>query len=117
MIVDDEADILLVLQKGLENNGFKVAAFSDPVDALEHFTMNQDHIDLVITDARMPVMSGFQLVREIKKLRESVPLIMISAFEIHKSEFDRVLPSTHIDGFMTKPFHLSEVMKVVETLV
>ena len=116
MVVDDESDILLVLQKGLENNGFKVESFSNPVDALEHFTANQDRINLVITDARMPEMSGFQLARKIKKLREGVKIILISAFEINKDEFDKVMPSTHIDGFMTKPFHLRDIIEEVEAL-
>jgi DNA-binding NtrC family response regulator len=113
MVVDDERDILQVLEKGLQNNGFNVVAFSDPIKALEHFEKNREDINLVVTDARMAGMSGFQLARMIKKLQEDVRVILISAFEINKEEFDKVLPSTHIDGFLTKPFRVADLVEAI----
>lgn len=113
MVVDDEVDILNVLESGLKSNGFKVIAFSDPTEALQHFKSNLESINMVITDVRMPKMSGFQFARRIKELREEVRVILISAFEINKNEFDKVFPSTHIDGILTKPFHINELLEAL----
>ena len=116
MIVDDEADILTVLEKGLDTNGFKVIGFSDPLTALQHFENNRKNIDLIITDARMPKMSGFQLARRIKDLEPDVHVILVSAFEINKTEFDKVMPHTHVDGFLAKPFLVSDLVGAIKAL-
>lgn len=57
--------------------------------------------------------SGFQLARRIKELHPVIKVILISAFEINKSEFDKILPSTKVDGFVTKPFSISELLEVI----
>src|SRR5690242_4445844 len=116
MIVDDEADILLILKKGLMQNGFEVVAFSSPVDALHYFKINSVNIYLVITEARMLEMTGFELARGIKDVDAKVRIIAISAFEINKSEFDKVMPRTRIDGFLTKPFHVTELLGAIKAL-
>jgi DNA-binding response OmpR family regulator len=64
-LVDDEADILHVLKRGLEINGFQVDAYSSSQEVLDSFKPNT--YDLAILDIRMPGLSGFQLYRGIKK--------------------------------------------------
>ena len=75
-----------------------------------------DGIDVVITDARMPQMSGFQFARRIKELRSTTRIILCSAFDINKSEFEKVMPNTRIDGFLTKPFALNELVEVISSV-
>lgn len=116
MLVDDEKEILTIVRKGLESSGFKAAGFSDPVQALQHFENGGDSFNIVISDIRMPQMSGFQLARRIKELYPEIKIVLMSAFEMNKSEFDKVLPSTHIDNFLSKPFSLSQLVKVVKAL-
>lgn len=116
MIVDDDADVVAVIEKELENYGFEVIGFTDPLQALQQLRKNPHIVDLVVSDARMANMTGFQLARTIKKTREDMSVILISAFEISKNEFDKVLPSTHVDGFLTKPFHVSELVEVIKQL-
>jgi DNA-binding response OmpR family regulator len=116
MVVDDETDVLAIVGKGLENNGFSVVGFADPIKALQHFENGGDTFDIVISDVRMPKLTGFQLARRIKELHREIKVILMSAFEINKSEFDKVLPSTKVDGFLTKPFSISQLVEVVKTL-
>jgi len=116
MVVDDETDILTVVGKGLENNGFSVVGFADPIKALQHFENGGDTFDIVISDVRMPKLTGFQLARRIKELHPEIKIILISAFEINKPEFDKVLPSTKVDGFLCKPFSILRLLEVIKSV-
>jgi len=67
LLVDDESDVCLALEKVLDENGFTVDSYDDPLLALEKFRANL--YDLVILDIKMPEMNGFALYREIKRFR------------------------------------------------
>ena len=116
LLVDDERDIAHVLKNGLESGGnnddLAVHVFTDLVLALENFQKNPQGYAIVISDIRMPGMSGFQLVREIKKLNSSVKVILMSSFEINRSEFANELGFAGVD-FVQKPVRITELRKVV----
>ncbi|HEX5976881.1 MAG TPA: response regulator [Nitrososphaeraceae archaeon] len=59
LIVDDEPDIAQVLKMGLEQNGFAVDAYNNPLDATSNF--KADLYDLLLIDIKMPKMNGFEL--------------------------------------------------------
>ena len=67
LIVDDEPDIILTLKIVLEENGFKVDSFTDPLLVLENFREQDGMYDVIILDIKMPEMNGFELYRQIKK--------------------------------------------------
>ena len=67
LLVDDEPDITLSFNIVLEDNGFVVDAFNDPLLALSSF--KQGIYDLALLDIKMPKMNGFELCGEIKKNR------------------------------------------------
>ena len=66
LIVDDEPDVNLTLKMVLEENGFQVNTFTDPLLALENFKGESSLYDMLILDIRMPDMNGFELYKEIK---------------------------------------------------
>lgn len=110
LIVDDEADILSVIERYFENkrssgrmNRFIVKGFTDPIVALSYFKEHSKQIDIVISDIRMPTMTGFQFIRQIKTIYPEVKVFLMTSFEINKSEFDKVLPSVKVDGLLQKP--------------
>ena len=115
MLVDDEKDILSVITRSLENSGIRVHGFENPVAALEHVS-NAGCRDcwLLLSDVRMPEMSGFELVKKVKKLRPDLVVLLMSAFEINKEEFEKVLPSTKVDGFVPKPARLSQILETIK---
>ena len=56
--------------------------------------------DIVITDIRMPQMNGFEVARAVKEIRLDIKIALITTFDINKSEFEKVLPSTNVDAFI-----------------
>jgi CheY-like chemotaxis protein len=116
LLIDDDKDILAALKRSLEVKGVNTYGFTDPVLAVEHFRNNAANYDIVVTDIRMPQMNGFEVARAVKEIRPDIKLAFITAFEINKSEFEKVLPSTKVDAFITKPVKsatLVEIIKVV----
>lgn len=70
LIVDDETDILEILQDLLEEEGYNVTTFENPNQAIEHLKTNK--YDLIISDIKMPGMSGVEFLEVIKNF-ESKP--------------------------------------------
>ena len=66
LLVDDEPDVTYTIQKILEDHGFKVDIFNDPILALDNY--NAYFYDLIILDIKMPTMDGFELYLKINKL-------------------------------------------------
>jgi DNA-binding NtrC family response regulator len=113
LVVDDEKDILIVLRKELQMNGVLVDAYTNPSEALEHFRKHPMYYRMVVSDIRMPGVSGFDLAKQVRKMNPNVKIILVSSFEIHKSEFDKVMPSTRVDDFVQKPFRLNQLKSTV----
>jgi DNA-binding NtrC family response regulator len=116
MLVDDDQDILLVASKGLQNEGYNVHEFSDPIAALQHVEDGCKECNVLVTDLRMPHMNGFELIRRIRKIRPHMRLIMMTAFELNMSEFEAVFPSTQIDNVLKKPFRIAELAETIKKI-
>ena len=116
MVVDDEKDILTVVMKALEAHGLNVVGYTDPIQALQHFTDGGDSFNVIVSDVRMRGLTGFQLARKVKEVHPRIKIVLMSSFEITKPELDKVLPSASVDGFLCKPFKLSKLMQVIASL-
>ncbi len=114
LLIDDDKDILLTLKLSLERKGMNIEGFTDPVLAVEHFKNNAANYDIVITDIRMPQMNGFEVARAVKEIRPDIKLAFITAFDINKSEFEKVLPSTKVDAFITKPVKSATFAEIIK---
>ncbi len=113
LVVDDEQDITTIIKKGLEGNKILVDEFTNSSHALEHFRRHSNDYCIAVSDIRMPSPTGFELAKEIHKLNPDVKIILMSSFEIHKSEFAKVLPSIRVEDFIQKPFSISELKNTV----
>jgi DNA-binding NtrC family response regulator len=113
LIVDDDIDILTVTGRSLEHAGFKVHAFVDPLIALHHVRNDCKYCQVLVSDIRMPGLTGFQLVRKVKDLRPEMKVIMMTMFEVNKPEFEAVFPSTPIDAIIRKPFTPSQLVEKI----
>ncbi|MGE0242857.1 MAG: response regulator [Nitrososphaeraceae archaeon] len=64
-IVDDEADLVNLFSEALKLNSFKVCAFTNPLEALNHIEKNHEDYGLVISDFKMPIMNGNELCTKL----------------------------------------------------
>lgn len=119
MVVDDERDILSIVKRGLESkNRFQVETFIDAESALESLKENTgDYYDLVLTDIRMPKINGFELYRRIKESNPHMKIVFITAFEINKDEFSKVIPSVDVIDFISKPVSMSTLITKLNSIL
>lgn len=109
LIVDDEKNYLVILEALLRPEGYEIITADNAVDALR--LVRESDLDLIITDMKMPGMSGMELLEECKKLIPELPLIMMTAYgtielaveAIKKQAFD----------YITKPFKNEELKLTV----
>ena len=113
MVVDDELDICLVLKIVLENNGFIVNYYYNPVLALDEFKSN--FYDLIILDIQMQGINGFQLYREIRRKKDSKSKIcFLTATE---TIFDIAYKFTPVYTFIRKPVENKELIRIINDLL
>ena len=117
MVVDDDKDTLRISELGLKRAGFHVHAFSEPTLALKHIEQEGCQVcEVLVSDVRMPHMNGFQLVKRIRQFRPRMKVVIMTAFEISKEEFQSVFPSIYIDSVIKKPFSTSKLAANIEKI-
>jgi DNA-binding NtrC family response regulator len=113
-VIDDEIDLVHLFKDALSQiDGIEVFAFSDPNLALEHFQINHKHYKVVISDYRMPGMTGIELLSKIKNIEPTVIRILISAFEIQDGLFQEC---NCVDRFLQKPVSMIKMIDEVESI-
>ena len=117
LIVDDDPDIVQVLKLGLQKNSFLVNAFTNPEEALQSFKSDTESYCVLVSDMRMPALSGMQLARKVKEINPNVKVVLMTAFEIRDNEFSKVFPSTSVDGFVQKPIGIKELTNKILSII
>lgn len=110
MIVDDESDVVSIFKSVLERHEYNVDGFTDPQLALNEFKVNHEKYALIISDIKMPQMSGFELVRQIKQIYADIYIVLVTAFEVKESEFAMMFPSTKVDELIKKPISSQQLL-------
>ena len=137
LIVDDEPDITLFYESALEEAGFKVDVFNDPLAALSklkevysHFSniqptattavITKKPYDLLLLDIRMPKMNGFELYREAKKIvkrndaEEDIKICFITAHEVYYEQLKQEFPKIDVGCYIRKPVNASDLIKRIK---
>ena len=119
LVIDDEVDLGLLLKQFLNKTGFNAISFADPLLAFEHLKdSSKNEYSLIITDLRMPGISGLQLANRIRKeINLKVKIFLITAFDI--SDLDNVLEfqTAKIDRIIQKPIRLSTLKEIINQTV
>lgn len=113
LVVDDSEENLKVIKKSLEYIGFDVVVETDGIKAIRLFKKNHKRFDIVITDYMMPNIKGIDLASQIKKIRNDIPIIMISGY-VEESDISY---KSIIDVFVAKPVELSKLLEVVSKVL
>ena len=115
LVVDDEIHIVHVVAIKLRNNGYEVISADNGAEALE--LALKDRPDIVVTDYQMPVMTGLELVSNLRKHEETkdTPVIMLTArsFAISQEQQDEL----QISGCLSKPFSPKELLGNIEDIL
>jgi DNA-binding NtrC family response regulator len=117
LVVDDDSDIAQVLKQGLLKNGFLVNTFTNPEEALQNFQSNSEDYCLMLSDIRMPGISGIKLARRVKEINPNVKVILLTSFEIKDNEFSKVFPSMQVDGFAQKPISIKDLTNKILDII
>jgi DNA-binding response OmpR family regulator len=117
LIVDDDDDLNLLFKMVLEDDGFKVDTFNDPIVALQNFTAGS--YDLLVLDMVMPKMNGFELYQKARMIDNKVKVCFLTATLISHEEFrKKAAPATIEDVpencFIIKPIENEELIKRVK---
>ena len=118
LLVDDEQDILDLFTEYLSSNGFNIVSFHNPKEALNYFYQNQSNCSIVITDYKMPQMSGIDLIKKIREKDTNckIKTIIISAFIKDNLPYDKSY-ITMIDKILEKPVYLDRLKNEVKELI
>ncbi len=112
-VVDDDSSIRWVLSKALDSAGFEVNDFADAESVIS--ALDEGAPDVLMTDIRMPGMSGLDLAKRLKETREDIPCIVMTAH----TDLDSALASYESGAFeyLPKPFDLDEAVRLVQRAV
>ena len=110
MIVDDDKDILKMLKRALELEGWCVAIANNGKSALD--MMEKLKTDLIILDLVMPELDGFQVLNLVRE-RSDVPVIILTAIEEVTSIYHSLLVAA--DDLVRKPFPIRELVTKIKT--
>ena len=106
LVVDDEASIRELLSKTLALAEYDVDTAPDGRAAIERLRLGS--YDLLIADLKMPGLDGLSLIREAKRLKADLPVIIITGFSTESSAIEAV--NLGVAGYLTKPFRVPQVL-------
>jgi CheY-like chemotaxis protein len=113
LVADDDPDILSIVSMSLETQGYTVYKATNGREAVD--LAKQHHPDLVLMDMMMPIVSGYEAVTELKAdaATREITIVGLSA-KAMATDMERAT-DVGIDGYITKPFRIAQVLTVVES--
>lgn len=112
LLVEDDIDLQKVLKKILVMNNFTVECANDGLEALDY--LDYESYDLIIMDVLMPNLDGISTLKELRKNKYSIPVLLLTAKSMVE---DKVLGlDAGADDYMTKPFQMKELLARIRAL-
>ena len=113
LVVDDERGMRELLRITLKKEGYKVSTASSAQEALD--LLDKGLFDLVITDIKMPQLSGIELLKRIKALDPGVPVIMITAYASVDTAVEAMKEGAY--DYISKPFNVEELKHLIRNVL
>lgn len=111
-VIDDDLDIVQLFYDALTGiKGITLFKFTNPVIAIEHIKLNKSAYVLIISDLRMPGISGIDLIKNVKTLNQNIRTVLMTAFELDDKLFEEYTKKEIINGFLQKPIKLGILLK------
>lgn len=112
LIIDDEEVVREVTKKMVELLGGKAITAKDGIEGIEIFKNNSDKIDSVLLDLTMPILSGEEVFRELKKIKGDLTVILMSGY--NDQDVSQRLVGKGFAGFIQKPFTVQKLLEVLK---
>jgi DNA-binding NtrC family response regulator len=113
VLIDDDQGVLRALGLLLQAMKFEVTTFASPHEGIE-YAASSSSVDLVVTDLRMPLLSGEDVVREVRRRNPTLPIVVMSG---HATSTDIAsLQALGMNAFLPKPFTPDQILSIVRTL-
>ncbi|MCP5107994.1 MAG: sigma-54-dependent Fis family transcriptional regulator [bacterium] len=113
LIIDDDPSIRNMLAIVLKKSGYEVTSTESGKSALER--LRKETFDLVISDIKMPDISGIELLKKIKTINPEIPVILITAFASANDAVEAM--KLGAEDYVTKPFNLDELKIVIDRAI
>jgi len=112
LIVDDEKNYTMIIGEILQEEGYTSITASSGMEALD--ILNNEIIDLILTDVKMPGMSGIQLLEKIKELNPDIPVIIMTAYGSVEKAVDAMHRGAYT--FILKPLKIKRLLHTLPKL-
>lgn len=109
LVVDDEAEVTLSLQMYFGGKGYEILTALEGAQAIR--LLNQNRIDLVLLDMKMPGVNGLEVLKFIRSLDPMPKVIVVTAYDV---QFQEMVEAMGVDGFLMKPFGIQALTRKVE---
>ena len=113
LVVEDDINLLNIIRKNLEREGYLVYTAGDGLIGLE--VLENNHIDLIILDLMLPKLDGYEFTKKVRMTEENLPIIMMTAKSLMEDK--RIAFLTGVDDYMTKPIEMEELLLRVRALL
>lgn len=113
LVVEDDGKLRQLFKTVLSKNGYHVFGAEDGAQALE--VLDQEHVDLIVSDVMMPNMDGFELARSLREADMDLPILIITAKGEYQDKEQGF--SFGVDDYMVKPIDVNEMVLRVGALL
>lgn len=109
--VDDETEVRAAVSRGLEQEGYEVCCFAEAEECVKH--LRRHPVDMVITDFSLPGMDGLALLREVRKIALSLPVMIVTGYGDVRLAIKAIKAGAF--DFIEKPLDLNILLSVIES--
>ena len=114
-VVDDKFDNCLVLKKVLEDTGYIIHSFTDPLLALKNYRIN--FYDLLVLDVLISQMNGIELYQQIRKIDTIVKVCFLAAGRFDRKAFSKICHDLNENRFIQMPIENEELIKRINKII
>lgn len=113
LLVEDEANVVSVIKRGLADHGITISVATDGLTGLQMATAH--NFDVIILDVMLPTMDGIQLCKRIRATDNQVPILMLTALDSTENIVTGL--ESGADDYLAKPFKMAELAARLKTLM
>jgi DNA-binding NarL/FixJ family response regulator len=114
LFVDDEPEILESLRRALRADGYELLTTTSPTEAIA--ILAKRHVDIIVTDLRMPDMSGLELVTHVRRMHPDVVRVLLTGFATLDSALEAINVGA-VGRYLTKPWDNDELRADIQDVV